>query len=126
MFDGSTPVFLQVADYFKQQILEGTLHDNDQLTSTAQFAAAHKINPGTVTKAFAVLVDEGLVVKQRGIGMFVAPGARHTLRNVERERFFDDVFIPAIHQAHVLGIPETELLATVTKHTTPKAPQPDT
>lgn len=117
MFDGSTPVFLQVADYFRRQILDGTLRDEDQLTSTAQFAAAHKINPGTVTKAFAVLVDEGLVVKQRGIGMFVASGARASLRRVERARFFDDVFTPALQQAEVLGIAESELVAAISDYT---------
>lgn len=114
MFDGPDPVFKQIADYFRTEILAGRLCDNDQLPSTAQFAAAHKINPGTVTKAIGVLVAEGLVVKQRGVGMFVASGAAANLQEQQRSSFFVQSLEPALQQATLLGISE-EMIVTHTQ-----------
>lgn len=114
MFDGPEPVFKQIADYFRTEILAGRLCDNDQLPSTAQFAAAHKINPGTVTKAIGVLVTEGLVIRQRGVGMFVADGAAMQLQTQQRSSFFVESLEPVLQQATLLGISE-EMVLTHTR-----------
>ena len=63
---------MQIADDIRAQILRGALRAGDQLTSTTEYSATYRINPATVGKAFSILVDEGLVEKRRGIGMFVA------------------------------------------------------
>lgn len=107
VFDGPDPVFRQIADYFRTQILAGRLRDGEQLPSTAQFAAAHKINPGTVTKALGVLVSEGLVVRQRGVGMFVASGAADSLRDEQKSSFFAQSLDPVLEQAELLGVSES-------------------
>ena len=78
-FISGIPIYLQIADDIRAQILRGALRAGDQLTSTTEYSATYRINPATVGKAFAILVDEGLVEKRRGIGMFVAEGARRAL-----------------------------------------------
>ena len=78
-FVSGIPIYVQIADDIRAQILRGTLRAGDQLTSTTEYSATYRINPATVGKAFAILVDEGLVDKRRGIGMFVAKGARRAL-----------------------------------------------
>ena len=84
-FKDSTPIYLQIAEEVRTQILSGDLSDGDRLTSTTEYATRYRINPATANKAIALLVDEGLVVKRRGIGMFVALGAEERLRS-ERAR----------------------------------------
>ena len=70
-FDSTTPIYIQIADDLRHQILIGALADGDRLMSTTEYATTYRINPATAAKAFALLVDEGLVEKRRGIGMFV-------------------------------------------------------
>lgn len=79
--------------------------------STTQYATAYRINPATAAKAFAELVDEGTLYKRRGVGMFVAPGARERLRAQRRERFFTEVVDPVAAEARVLGIPLDDVVA---------------
>lgn len=79
--------------------------------STNQYATAYRINPATAAKAFAELVDEGTLYKRRGVGMFVAPGARERLRAARRERFFADVVDPVAAEAAMLGIPLADVVA---------------
>ncbi len=78
--------------------------------STNQYAAFYRINPATAAKAFQELVDEGLLYKRRGIGMFVSPGARERLRSQRRERFFADVVEPMVAEARAIGIPLREVI----------------
>src|SRR5689334_5711459 len=89
--------------------------------STTQYATTYRINPATAAKAFAELVDEGVLYKKRGIGMFVSPDARSVLAADRRERFFADVVEPMIVQARMLGIP----LADVAERLVESAAQQD-
>ena len=72
--------------------------------STTQFSATYRINPATAAKAFAELAEEGVIYKRRGVGMFVAPGARAALLAKDREAYVRDVLDPAIDAALVLGL----------------------
>ena len=76
MIDDSRPIFVQIAEQIENDILEGTLPEESQVPSTNDFAAFYRINPATAGKGVNRLVDEGLLYKKRGIGMFVATGAR--------------------------------------------------
>jgi DNA-binding transcriptional regulator YhcF (GntR family) len=80
--------------------------------STNQYAAFYRINPATAAKGFHELIDEGVLYKRRGVGMFVASDARERLVTQRRERFFTDVVDPLMAQARVLGIP----LGDVVRH----------
>lgn len=75
------------------------------MVSTTQYAFSYRINPATAAKAFAQLVDEGVLYKRRGVGMFVTPDARELLRRQHRERFFSDVVDPMVDEARAIGVP---------------------
>ena len=109
MFDGRDPIYLQIADRIRTEILNGSLREEEQVMSTTQYATTYRINPATAAKAFAQLVDEGVLYKRRGVGMFVSPEARDQLLAGRRERFFADVVEPLVAEARVLGIPLAEI-----------------
>lgn len=111
MFDGREPIYLQIADRIRAEVLDGSLEEGDQVMSTTQYATTYRINPATAAKAFAELVDEGVLHKRRGIGMFVSDGARDQLLAARRERFFAEVVDPVAAEAQVLGIPLAQVVA---------------
>lgn len=111
MFDGRDPIYLQIADQIRTDVLRGALGEEEQVMSTTQYATAYRINPATAAKAFAELVDEGTLYKRRGVGMFVAAGARERLLAAGRERFFADVVDPVAAEARVLGVPVDDVVA---------------
>lgn len=113
MFDGSEPIYLQIAEHLRGEILAGNLREEEQVMSTTQFATTYRINPATAAKAFALLVDEQVLYKQRGVGMFVAPGAPERLRAERRSAFFTEQLEPLLAQAAVLGIDPEELVAHI-------------
>ncbi|MCC2314380.1 GntR family transcriptional regulator [Cellulomonas xiejunii] len=111
MFDGRDPVYLQIADQIRQDVLSGALAAEEQVMSTTQYATTFRINPATAAKAFAQLVDEGVLYKRRGVGMFVAPGARERLLADARESFFTDSVDPVADAARVLAIDVEDVVA---------------
>ena len=110
MFDGRAPLYVQIADQIRADVLSGALGAEEQVMSTTQYATTFRINPATAAKAFTELVDEGVLYKRRGIGMFVAPGAREQLLSRARAAFFADVVDPVVAQAKVLGIPVEDVV----------------
>jgi GntR family transcriptional regulator len=86
------PIYRQLRDKVVAMILEGTLGEGDALPSVRSVAAEHTLNPLTVLKGYQQLVDEGLVEKRRGRGMFVTSGARTELLRGERERFLEQAW----------------------------------
>ena len=86
-WDNSAPIYRQLRDRVVAMILEGVLKEGDPLPSVRTVAAEFRINPITVLKSYQQLVDDRLVEKRRGLGMFVSPGARATLMTDEKQRF---------------------------------------
>ena len=86
-WDESQPIYRQLRDRVVAMVLEGTLKEGEALPSVRQVATEYRLNPITVLKAYQQLVDEGLVEKRRGLGMFVSPGASSALHKDERQRF---------------------------------------
>jgi DNA-binding transcriptional regulator YhcF (GntR family) len=115
-FDDGSPIYRQIAEQIKADVLDGTLGPDAQLMSTNQYAAYYRINPATAAKAFQQLVDEGVVYKKRGIGMFVSGEARTQLRQQHRKRFFSDVVDPMIERARAIGIPLDEIVTRIEQH----------
>lgn len=113
MIDDSRPIFLQIAEEIENEIVEGTLAEEAQVPSTNEFAAFHRINPATAAKGVNRLVDEGILYKQRGIGMFVATGARAALLQRRRDHFLDQYVRPLAVEARKLGISPHELAEMV-------------
>ena len=112
-FDDRSPIYRQIADEIRRDIVSGALGADEQVMSTNQYAAFHRINPATAAKAFQQLVDEGVLYKRRGIGMFVAPDARRRLTARRRAAFVDDMVRPVVVEARRLGIPVDEVVAAV-------------
>jgi GntR family transcriptional regulator len=112
-FDGAGPIYRQIADQISADILSGRLAPDQQVMSTNQYAAFYRINPATAAKAFQQLVDDGLLYKKRGIGMFVSPEAPQRLRARHRDRFYAAVVDPMVAEAHAIGIPLDDVIAHI-------------
>jgi DNA-binding transcriptional regulator YhcF (GntR family) len=110
VFDDRSPIYLQIADGIKNDVLSGSLKEDEQVMSTNQYAAFYRINPATAAKGFAQLVEEGVLYKKRGIGMFVSRDAREKLRRERRERFFTEVVDPMLAEAKRVGIEIDEIV----------------
>ena len=113
--DDSRPIFLQIAETIENDILSGTLPEESQVPSTNEFAAFHRINPATAGKGVGLLVDEGILYKKRGIGMFVATGAREQLAKKRRSQFESEFVRPLIAEADKLGISSSQLIEMIQK-----------
>ena len=104
------PVYVRLRETIADAILAGRYKDGDALPSVRALAAEESANPLTVAKAYQGFQDEGLVTVKRGVGLFVAPGARVRLRESERRRFINEEW-PAIRERmDRLGLDPTELI----------------
>ena len=111
--DEGTPLFVQVADRLAGQIADGGLAEGARVPSTNELAAFYRINPATAAKGINVLADGGLLEKRRGIGMFVATGARKRLLARRRAEFTQRYVEPLLTEAARLGIDADELFALI-------------
>ena len=111
--DEGTPLFAQIADRLAGQIADGGLAEGERVPSTNELAAFYRINPATAAKGINVLADGGLLEKRRGIGMFVATGARQRLLARRRAEFTERYLDPLLSEAARLGIDTDELLALI-------------
>lgn len=113
MFDDESPIYQQIADRIRDDVVAGTLRPGDQVMSTTQYATFHRINPATAGKAFQQLVDEGVLEKRRGIGMFVTEAAPEMLRSQRRSTFAERLVDPLVAEARRLGMDPKEVLDIV-------------
>jgi DNA-binding transcriptional regulator YhcF (GntR family) len=113
--DAGTPLFEQVAERLAGEIADGGLADGERVPSTNELAAYYRINPATAAKGINLLADDGLLEKRRGIGMFVAAGARQRLLAQRREHFVERFVRPMIAEAARLGIDGVELAALISE-----------
>jgi GntR family transcriptional regulator len=111
--DEGTPLFAQVADRLAGEIADGGLAEGERVPSTNELAAFYRINPATAAKGINVLADDGLLEKRRGIGMFVAAGARQRLLGRRRAEFTQRYVEPLLAEAVRLGIGTDELFALI-------------
>jgi GntR family transcriptional regulator len=113
VLDDGAPIFSQIAERLAEDIAEGTLAEGDRVPSTNELAAYYRINPATAAKGINVLTDSGLVEKRRGIGMFVAVGARDRVLGDRRQRFAQRFVDPMMAEAARLGIDTDALLSLI-------------
>ncbi len=112
-FKDDRPIFQQLAEYLKEDIQSGVYKEGAPIPSSTQLSVELKINPATTMKAVNLLVDEGLVEKKRGIGMFVKDGARLKIMRMKKESFIEDHIKPLLKAAAALEITEEELIGMV-------------
>lgn len=109
LIDDARPIFVQIAERIEDDIIEFVLPEEAQIPSTNQFATFYKINPATAAKGVNLLVDEGILYKKRGIGMFVVEGARVKVMEKRKEQFFEQYVVTMILEAEKLGITVDQL-----------------
>ncbi|MBO0981167.1 GntR family transcriptional regulator [Microbacterium sp. SD291] len=111
MIDDGRPLFLQIAEQIEDSILDGSLAEETQAPSTNELAGFYRINPATAAKGVAMLTDKGVLYKRRGIGMFVATGAKDLLLGERRSAFADRFIEPLLAEARTLGLTPADLAA---------------
>lgn len=115
--DDNAPLFAQIAQRLAAQIADGELPEGERAPSSNELAAFHRINPATAAKGLNVLNDEGLLEKRRGLGMFVAPGARKHLLDTRREQFTARYVAPMLTEAERLGLGPDDVIALIHRST---------
>ena len=111
--DEGAPLFVQIAERLADEIADGGLVEGQRVPSTNELAAYYRINPATAAKGIAMLTEDGLLEKRRGIGMFVATGARTRLLAERRKGFAERYVEPLVAEAGRLGIDANELVALI-------------
>ncbi|MEF2877572.1 MAG: GntR family transcriptional regulator [Blautia sp.] len=106
-------IYLQIKEMLEQDILRDILLEEERVPSTNELAKLYAINPATAAKGVNLLVDEGILYKKRGIGMFVAAGAKETIRQKRKEHFFEDYIKEMLAEARNLGISREELIGMI-------------
>lgn len=113
LIDENRPIFVQIAERIEEDILAGRLAEEEQAPSTNQFAALYQINPATAARGVNLLVDQGILYKKRGVGMFVATGSRERLMEKRRESFFEQYVVAMLREAKRLGIEEEQVIEMI-------------
>lgn len=114
-WNDSQPIYWQLKERTVAMILDGTLAEGEPLPSVRTVASDFQLNPITVSKSYQALVDEGLVEKRRGLGMFVREGARKSLVASERAKFLNDEWPAMLSRIEQLGLSVEDLLTTAMK-----------
>ncbi|MFA1822065.1 GntR family transcriptional regulator [Virgibacillus oceani] len=119
MLDESKPIFLQIKEQIEDQIINDSLKPDDRVPSTNELAAYYKINPATAAKGINELVAESILMKRRGVGMFVTEDAKDILIEKRKESFYQNYVLPLKEEAGKLYISKTELLEMVEREDEP-------
>lgn len=106
-------IYLQISEMIENDILRDIILEEEKVPSTNELAKFFKINPATAAKGINLLVDEGILYKKRGIGMFVAKGAKQAVKNKRRDAFYENFVRSLLTEAASLGIGEEELIEMI-------------
>jgi DNA-binding transcriptional regulator YhcF (GntR family) len=112
-FQEERPIFLQIAEQLEEGILSGAYPEESQVPSITEYSVTYKINPATALKGISLLVDAGLLFKKRGLGMFVATGAKEKLKSQRRDLFYHDYIEKLVREARNLDLTAPELTAMI-------------
>lgn len=107
-------IYIQIKEMIETDILRDVLLEEERVPSTNELAKLYAINPATAAKGVNLLVDEGILYKKRGIGMFVAEGAKKTIQKRRRENFFETYIQGMLTEAASLGITKEDLIDMIT------------
>jgi DNA-binding transcriptional regulator YhcF (GntR family) len=110
---GEKPIFIQFAEALENNILKGIFKEETQIPSTTEVAVTFKINPATANRGVHLLVDEGIIYKKRGVGMFVASGAREKIVVKRKNAFYDGFIRPLLEEAEALQIGKSAIIAMI-------------
>nr|WP_296265413.1 GntR family transcriptional regulator [uncultured Merdimonas sp.] len=111
--DQEKPIFIQIAEGIEDGILTGAFPEESQIPSITEFSVNYKINPATALKGINLLVDENIIFKKRGVGMFVSKGAVQQLKKKRQNQFYDNYISNLIEEAKRLGISSDDIIAMI-------------
>ena len=109
-FDSNNPIYLQISDRLCERILSGDLKPEDRILSVRELGAEIGVNPNTVARSYEKLTDAGIIYTKRGLGYFVAPGAKEVVLEAERKSFLEDEWPKLLNRAELLDIDLKKLL----------------
>jgi len=113
-------IYIQIREMIENDILRDILLEGERVPSTNELARAYSINPATAAKGVNLLVDEGILYKKRGIGMFVATGAKAKIMEKRKQNFYDDYVKRLVSEARSLGITKEELITMIAAEGAPE------
>ena len=126
MIEEGRPLFVQIAESIEDSIVDGSLAEGEKAPSTNELSAFYRINPATAAKGINLLVDKQVLVKRRGVGMFVTDGARARLLADRRDAFATAYLDPLVIEATRLQLTTADLIALLQERSpTPPAPIPE-
>lgn len=111
--DSDKSIYIQIAEIIENDILSGNLMEEEQAPSTNEFAKVYNINPSTARKGLNILVDEGILYKKRGIGMFVTPDGRKKILKKRQDKFFKERLPEIIREAERLEIDREKIIGYI-------------
>lgn len=112
-FSQDKSIYVQISEMLENQILRDIIMEEERIPSTNEFARMYSINPATAAKGINILVDEEILYKKRGIGMFVAAGAKEKIMKRRKDEFFDNYVKKLLEEAGSLGITDKELIEMI-------------
>lgn len=110
---GEKPLFLQFSEELEDNILKGIFGEETQIPSTTEVAVKFKMNPATANRGVNLLVDEGIIYKKRGIGMFVTTGAREKIVAKRKNAFYEGYILSLLTEARSLNITKDEIITLI-------------
>ena len=113
MDEATAPLFQQVADLIADAIVDGSLPEGERAPSTNELAAFHHINPATARKGLTLLVEQGILSKRRGVGMFVEAGAKERIITMRKQNFAHAYAVALVDEAAKLGMNQQELTTLI-------------
>jgi DNA-binding transcriptional regulator YhcF (GntR family) len=109
--NGERPIFIQIAEGIEDAIISGAFEEDSQIPSITDFSVQYRINPATALKGITMLVDDGILYKKRGLGMFVAAGAVDKLKSKRKELFFDNYVSNLVAEAKRLQLTKEDIIS---------------
>lgn len=108
-FQSDTPIFMQIAEQIENAIMAGVYAEEEQVPSTTDISVSYRINPATVLKGVNLLAGDGILYKKRGLGMFVAKGAKEKILKKRKRGFYEKFVIPLVSEAQKLSMTSDEI-----------------
>lgn len=112
-FENERPIYIQISESIEDGILSGAFPEESQIPSTTEISVSYRINPATALKGINLLVDNAIVYKKRGLGMFVSTGAKEIIREKRRTEFFENYIQTLITEAKKLGLDSKAIISFI-------------
>jgi GntR family transcriptional regulator len=117
------PIFIQLAEAIEDDILKGIYPEETQIPSTTEVSVMLKINPATINRGVNLLVDEGIIYKKRGLGMFVSTGGRQKILARRKQAFFQDFLLPLLNEARNIGLSREDIVELLNHSVNEETPE---